>query len=117
MYSKQYQLLLFIFGCLTVRTVLVVIIPHLSENILRFVAGPIFLLISIGFAVIYIGNLRKTGIETMGKPIWWNHMRPLHGALYFLAATLAMRGSQYASIPLAADVIVGVLASAIHYAL
>ena len=109
------QLVVFILGCLTVRTALAVVVHYLPENILRFVAGPILLLPAIGFAVIYVGGLRKTGAETMGKPLWWNHMRPVHAALYFMAATLAMGGNRRASLPLAADVLVGALASAMHY--
>ena len=110
------QIIVFILGCLTVRTALAIVIRYLPQNILRYVAGPVLLLPAIGFAVIYVGGLRKTGAETMGKPLWWNHMRPIHAALYFMAAILAMGGSRRASLPLAADVVVGALASAVHYA-
>ena len=72
-------------------------------------------MIALGFALIYIFKLRKVGRETMGKPLWWNHMRPVHSAMYFLASVLAMGGSHYAALPLAADVVVGAAASAVHY--
>ena len=31
--------------------------------------------VATGFAVIYAFDLRRTGIETSGGPIWWNHLR------------------------------------------
>ena len=42
--------------------------------------------IALGFITIYVFGWRKTGLETMGAPIWWNDLRPLHGALYGIAA-------------------------------
>ena len=110
------QLLFFIFGCLTVRAALAILAAFLPpEHILRYF-GIALMIPAIGFAVIYIAGLRETGAETFGKPLWWNHMRPIHAGMYFTAAVLAMGGSNYASVPLAADVIVGAIASAIHYA-
>ena len=111
------QLLVFIFGCLTVRIAISVIVWILPESPLRYIAGPLLLIPAIGFAVIYIFNLRKTGGETMGKPLWWNHMRPIHATMYFLSAVLAMGGKNHAAIPLAVDVAIGAIASAVHYSM
>ena len=109
------QLVLFIVGCITVRIAISIIVGILPDKPLRYLAGPLLMLPAIGFSVIYIFGLRNTGAETMGKPLWWNHMRPIHATLYFMAAILAMGGKNQAAIPLAADVAVGAIASAMHY--
>lgn len=50
-------------------------------------------IIALGFSIIYIFGLRKTGAETMGQPIWWNNLRPVHAVLYGATAYLLFRGN------------------------
>lgn len=64
-------------------------------------------IISFGFMFIYITGIRNTGVETMGRPIWWNHLRPVHSFFFASFAIMAFIGNKNAHIPLALDVIVG----------
>ena len=59
--------------------------------------------VAVGFASIYIFNLRETAFEAEGE-VWWNGLRPVHSAMYLLVALLATRGdSKAASCALAVD--------------
>jgi hypothetical protein len=69
--------------------------------------GIVAALIAAGFFTIYLLDLRKTGAEVFGERIWWNHLRPVHGAIYAGFAVLAFKGSRNAWILLAADVLLG----------
>ena len=66
-------------------------------------------LISIGFLTIYLFDLRKTGVEA-GGPIWWNSLRPIHGALYGAFALSSYYGLENAWMLLLLDTIIGILA-------
>lgn len=77
--------------------------------------GYIGLIISIGFAYIYIFNKRKTGNETFGKKIWWNNLRPIHSLLYLIFAYLAINKKKTAYIPLLFDVIIGLISFLIYH--
>lgn len=105
---------LFLFGCLPVRIALVAI-AYKYPNVLPYM-GYAALVVSIGFAVIYLGNLRKTGLEVFGRPIWWNDLRPVHAALYLWFALWAIKKNRLAWVPLALDVILGLVAFLRHYA-
>ncbi len=63
--------------------------------------------ISVGFFYVYFTNSRPTGIETGGKPIWWNQFRPLHGIMYGLFAILSYNGNKYAPIIIVLDAFIG----------
>lgn len=70
---------LFLLGCLPFR-LLIVLIAFKYEN--EKILGYLSLIISLGFATIFIFGLRKTGIEVFGDEIWWNNWRPFHSFLY-----------------------------------
>lgn len=72
--------------------------------------------ISIGFTIIYLGKLRSHGIETRGKPIWWNNIRPIHAITYFTAASLLIyKLYDIASVILIIDITFGLAAFTIHH--
>ena len=98
--------LLFIFGCIPVRLLWV----YLAYSTKSKELGWVGLLPAIGFLLIWMLGLRKTGREVFGDSIWWNDLRPLHSILYFCYAYLAIKGSGDAYIPLLADAIVGIIA-------
>ena len=77
--------------------------------------GYIAILLVLGFIIIYIFGLRKTGRETMGEKIWWNSLRPVHGILWGIFAFMAIRGDTRAWIVLLIDVIFGLLAFLIYH--
>jgi hypothetical protein len=75
---------LFLFGCIGTR----LLFTYLAMTYLAYLPymGYVAALISAGFLYIYFTGSRKTGIETGGKPIWWNNLRPLHALFYGLFA-------------------------------
>jgi hypothetical protein len=103
---------LFLLGCIPFRILLAYIAFSFPNNKLLTIFASI---IGISFFMIYATGMRKTGIETGGKPIWWNQWRPVHGFLYLLFAILNMMNIRNAWMILAVDVIVGLIAFSIHY--
>lgn len=104
-------------GCIGIRTMFVYIAYIASKKYLQ-IMGILALIPAIGFFVIHFGGLRKTGIEVApgGGEIWWSALRPVHGLLYLVFAILALsRLRQYAWVPLAIDVSVGIIAKLFRY--
>lgn len=99
---------LFLTGCIPARVALVLVAAFAtSPEILKGLAV-VTGAIAFGFAIIYVFGLRATGVETGGKPIWWNDLRPVHAALYAIAAIAAWNGrGDIAWKVLAADVVLG----------
>jgi hypothetical protein len=105
----------FLIGCMGARVGLGILthpsLSPLSSPSSSLVLSAVLAVIGLGFLVIYAGDLRKTGIETDNKPIWWNGFRPFHGALYLLAAWLTMyRRSASAAYVLWFDALLGLVA-------
>jgi hypothetical protein len=103
---------MFLIGCMGARASLAYLAFHDSTNVLAYIIG----CIGLGFAVIWLFDLRKTGIETGGEAIWWNHLRPVHAALYLVAAYLIITLSKRreASYVIVFDALVGLVAYANH---
>ncbi len=100
------RVLLFVVGCLGTRLALAYTAKTISLEHLRYM-GYIALLPVIGFFLIYGMGWRKTGAEVFGEQIWWNRLRPLHGALWLLFAGLAIQRYPQAWYVLLADVAIG----------
>lgn len=110
MNNQQKRLVLFLFGCIFVRSLFVVIAKTIPSHYLPFL-GALALLPAIGFFTIYFTNSRKTGAEVFGERIWWNSLRPVHGFLYLVFAYLAITKQQsLAWKVLLADVVMGLSA-------
>ena len=109
---------LFYLLCIPMRLLIVflayILLNSASPSFLRYSMIAILTVIGIGFWTIYLKGWRKTGVETGGKPIWWNNLRPIHGSLYLLCALLVISGVKNAWIILLADVLFGFVASLIH---
>ena len=115
MNNIQKRFLLFLIGCIGLRTLLVFIAKNSSMTYLRYL-GYLALLPAVGFAYIYLTGTRKTGKEVFGEKIWWNDLRPLHSLLYFLFAYNAITGNKKSWIYLLIDVIIGLVSFLIfHY--
>ena len=112
--NLQKRLLLFLIGCIGTRTLFVVIAKNLSGDYLRY-AGFLALLPALGFIYIFLTGARQTGPETMGTPIWWNNLRPIHAGLYLLFAYNAIKGVQSAWVYLLIDVIFGLVSFTAHH--
>ena len=115
MNTFQKRFLLFIFGCMGVRSLFVIISKNISLKYLP-ILGYLALLPAIGFIYIYVTGSRKTGMETFGEKIWWNNLRPIHALLYFLFAYNAISGNKNAWVYLFIDVILGLISFLLfHY--
>ena len=115
MNNMQKRFLLFLIGCIGVRT-LFVLIAKMSNAYYLQILGYLALLPAIGFVYIYLTGSRQVGAEVFGEKIWWNNLRPLHAILYFLFAYNAINGNKMAYQYLLIDVIFGLFAFlAFHY--
>ena len=80
----QKRFLMFLVGCIGARLSLAYIAKNgspLMRQLLMIATG----IMATGFTYIFVFGLRKTGVETQGSPIWWNHLRPIHAILYGVA--------------------------------
>ncbi len=114
MNNIQKRFLLFIFGCILTRLIMVFIVKNLKTKYLPIV-GYIALIPAIGFLTIYFFNLRKTGLEVFGDKIWWNDIRIIHGILYLLFAYLAINKNIHSWKILLIDVIFGFIMFINHH--
>ena len=110
----QQRFLLFLIGCIGIRSLFVVIAKYINAKYLKYL-GYVALIPAIGFMYIYLTGSRETGAEVFGEKIWWNDLRPIHSILYFLFAYNAIRGNKQAWIYLLVDVLVGLISFSIHH--
>ena len=108
------RMLMFLIGCIGVRSLLVIIAKSINTKYLKYL-GYLALLPAIGFMYIYVTGSRKTGPETFGEKIWWNNLRPIHSILYFLFAYNAIKGNKQSWIYLFVDVLIGLTGFLIHH--
>jgi len=106
MENSQNRVWLFLVGCIGTRSLLVYLAKTVSPYYLGMM-GWLALLPAIGFYYIWITGSRKTGPEVFGDKIWWDHLRPIHGALYALFAYFAIQRKPFAWIFLLIDVLFG----------
>jgi hypothetical protein len=106
MNNIQKRFLLFLIGCMGVRSFLVYLAKNINIDYLPYM-GYIALIISFGFTLIYLTNSRKTGREVLGDNIWWNDLRPIHALTYGIFAYLAINKNNSAWIILLIDVLIG----------
>ncbi len=106
--------LLFLLGCIGSRSLLAYGAYALAPIHLPYLA---FLTIIpvIGWIYILATNGRKTGVETGGEPIWWNHLRPVHALNYALFSALALMRNEKAYFVLVFDVLLGFFAWVHHH--
>ena len=115
MNNIQKRFLLFLIGCIGLRSLFVVIAKNIDIKYLPYL-GYLALLPTLGFVYIFTTDSRKTGAEVFGGKIWWNNLRPIHALLYGLFAYSAITGNSGAWIYLLIDVIFGLFSFLIfHY--
>lgn len=105
---------IFFLLCLPIRLSLVILSKLLPIEYIKYL-GFLLLIPSLGFFTIYLFDLRKTGLETGGKIIWWNNLRVIHGLLYLGYSLYAIKKNKNAWIFLLIDFLVGLSASLFHY--
>lgn len=115
MNNIQKRFLLFLIGCIGLRSLLVYLAKTTNNNLLLYM-GYLALVPATGFFYLYFSGERKTGAEVFGEKIWWNNLRPIHGILYLLFAYNAINGNKYSWIYLLVDVLFGLTSFLIfHY--
>ncbi len=114
MNQLQKRVLMFLIGCIGVRSLFVIVAKHANTTYLGYL-GYLALLPAIGFMYIYLTGSRKTGAETFGEKIWWNNLRPIHSILYFLFAYNAIIGNKHSWIYLLVDVLIGLMSFLIYH--
>lgn len=115
MNTIQKRFLLFLFGCLGLRTFFVYLAKILPTEYLK-IMGFIALIPASGFLYIYLTGIRQTGTEVFGDKIWWNNLRPIHSILYYGFAYFAINGKHNIAWKfLLADVLVGLSSFLIHH--
>ena len=110
----QQRFLLFLIGCIGIRSLFVVIAKYINAKYLKYL-GYVALIPAIGFMYIYLTGSRETGAEVFGEKIWWNDLRPIHSILYFLFAYNAIMGNKLSWIYLLVDVLFGLVSFLIHH--
>ncbi len=111
------RIILFLFGCILSRLILVILAKYLNKEYVKIMG---YLAIPLGLSFMYlyfIGNRKADSqLEWLGdKKIWWNNIRPIHGALYLLFAWAAITENKYAWVFLLIDVIVGLVSWLFHH--
>jgi hypothetical protein len=113
--TLQKRIMLFLTGCVGTRLAFVYAARQAGPALLE-VLGALALLPAAGFFYIYLTGARKTGAEVFGDRIWWNHLRPFHGAMNALFAVMALFHVPHAWVILLLDVLVGTAAFGHHHA-
>ena len=108
------RFLMFLIGCIGVRSLFVVIAKYINIKYLKYL-GYLALLPAIGFMYVYVSGIRNTGLGAFGQKIWWNQLRPIHSILYFLFAYNAIIGNKNAWIYLLIDVFIGLISFLIYH--
>jgi hypothetical protein len=115
MNQLQQRFLMFLIGCIGLRSLFVIIAKYINTEYLKYL-GYMALVPAIAFIYIYLTGSRKTGPEVFGEKIWWNNLRPIHSIFYFLFAYNAIIGNKQSWIYLFADVLIGLFSFLIfHY--
>ena len=110
----QQRFLLFLIGCIGIRSLFVIVAKYVNVKYLKYL-GYVALLPAIGFMYIYLTGSRKTGAEVFGEKIWWNDLRHIHSILYFLFAYNAIMGNKQSWIYLLVDVLFGLVSFLLHH--
>lgn len=114
MNNLQKIFLMFLIGCIGLRSIFVIIAKYINIKYLKYL-GLLALIPAIGFIYIYLTGSRKTGAEVFGNKIWWNNLRPIHSILYFLFAYNAIIGNKESWIYLFVDVLIGLISFLLHH--
>ena len=104
----QKRFIMFLVGCIGVRTILAFLARAVPLYILPYL-GLVALLPVFGWIYIFLTNSRTTGPEVLGGTIWWNSLRIPHAILYMLFALFALQQKPSAWYFLLADVILGLI--------
>ena len=106
MNNIQKRFLLFLFGCILIRFLLVILAKNIDKENLQYL-GYLALIPVLGWLyIIFIGE-RDTGGEVFGEKIWWKDLRIIHVSLWSIFAYMAINKNNNAWQFLLIDTIFG----------
>ena len=106
--------LLFLVGCLGTRSLMAYAAKYVDKPKLK-IMGYIAIIPALVWLYMYFINPRTTGPEVFGGTIWWNDWRLVHAMTYLLFAIYAIKGEDFAYIPLVVDVFIGFIAFTMNH--
>jgi hypothetical protein len=115
MNNIQKRFLLFLIGCIGLRSLFVYLAKTLPTEYLQ-IMGFLALIPAIGFIYIFFTGVRQRGFEVFNDKIWWNDLRPIHSFLYFCFAYFAInKVNNIAWKFLFVDVLLGLIFFLLHH--
>ena len=114
MKTIQKRFLAFLLLCIPVRIAFVFVAKNIDKNYLPYL-GFLGILPAFGFFYLFTFGKQKRRGQTFGQKIWWNNLRPVHSALYFLFVYLALNKNNQAYVPLIIDVVIGFFSFIIYH--
>lgn len=97
-------------GCLGTRLTVALVVLYATSVLLNKFLIAFSLGIGISIIVIWMFGLRKKGFEA-GGVIWWNALRPIHGAIWLLAAWFIYKSeNSVAAFLIVLDVVLAIFA-------
>ena len=112
-FETNKSIIYFLLGCIPIR-ILIASIPNIINRNYLFYYSFLLFGIAIGFLYLYFNNLRINAFEAGGKT-WWAEYRLIHSMLYLIAAIYAYQMKSIAWIPLAIDVLLGIILFLNHH--
>jgi len=108
------SIIAFLFLCIPARIGIAYASQIIPDEYMYLYATAL-LLIGLSFIYLYVTNLRLDAPEAGGKT-WWSQFRIIIGLLYIAAAVYAFQGKRNLIwIPLAMDIIFGIVIFAIKH--
>ena len=98
---------MFLFGCIPSRFYWLIFSLN-SQTHLK-IAGLYCFYLYLDFYTFTLLEHEKLA-ETIGAPIWWNHLRPVHALLYLVSAIMALQENKRAYMPIVIDTLFGLVA-------
>lgn len=109
--DKIKRILYYIFGCVMVRAIMIVIVKNNLKYLKLF--GIISLIIGIAFIHAFLYSKKTHGF--FGGPVWWNNNRLIHGLLYILFSIMALSNNHNSWIVLLVSLIFGITSFTLNY--
>tara|TARA_B100000073_G_scaffold335092_1_gene328344 strand:- start:343 stop:690 length:348 start_codon:yes stop_codon:yes gene_type:complete len=106
------RILLFIFGCISARLLLIVITKNIPLKNLPYLS-PLFLTMGLGFLYYFLSKKDKG--FTFDQKAWWQFLRPIHSILYIVTAYLAYSKNRKSYLVLTLDLFIGIVFFILHH--
>ena len=118
MNTIQNRFLLYLFGCIGMRTLITIVAKNLNKNFNNNTTKKYFkyfslitLSMGLGFLYIYIFGSKKADsqLKWANSKVWWNDYRIIHAILYISFSIMALLQLNNAWVLLALDTLLGLI--------